>query len=82
MSNTLVNFYRGTLGMGIVISVTYENDRVIFDFGAPFEPSSNVYDGTVKQRINNKVYDALLLDKIPMIEGVFSKKDLKDIDLQ
>ncbi len=82
MSNTLVNFYRGTLGMGIVISVTYENDRVIFDFGAPFEPSSNVYDGTVKQRINNKVYDALLLDKIPMIEGVFSKEDLKDIDLQ
>ena len=82
MSNTLLNFYRGTKGMGIVISVTSGNDRIIFDFGAPFEPATNVFDGVVKQRINNKVYDALLLNKIPMIPGVFSKDDIKDIELQ
>lgn len=68
--------------MGIVISVTYENDRIIFDFGAPFEPGTDVYDGQVKHRIENKVYDSLLLGKIPMVEGVFSKKDIKDIELE
>ena len=42
MSNTMVNFYRGTQGMGVVISVTYDKDRVILDFGAPFTPLSEI----------------------------------------
>lgn len=82
MSNTLLNFYRGCHGMGIVISVSYGKDRVIFDFGAPFEPASNIFDGVVKPRIQNKVYDALLLNKIPMIDGIFSKDDIKDINIE
>ena len=81
MSDTRVKFYKGTHGMGIVISVTYENDRIIFDFGAPFEPENEIYDGYVLKREENRVKDALLLGKIPMVPGVFKKKDLKDIEL-
>jgi len=81
MNNTKVKFYRGCHGMGIVISVAYENDRVIFDFGAPFSPLSEIYDGEVKPRIENRVKDAIVLGRIPPVDGVFSKKDLKDLDV-
>ena len=76
MSNTYLNVYRGTHGMGVVISIRYQKDRVIFDFGAPFSPLSEIYDGEVKPRIQNRVKDALLLGRIPAIPGVFSRKDL------
>ena len=33
MNKTLVRFYRGTRGMGICISITYDKDRIIFDAG-------------------------------------------------
>ena len=79
MSKTAVRFYRGTHGMGIVISVTYDKDRVLFDFGAPFTPLAQVYDGTVLPRNINRVKDAILLERIPPVEGVFSKKDLQDL---
>ena len=81
MSKTVIRFYRGTRGMGICISVTYEKDRIIFDFGAPFSPLAQVYDGTVKTRNTNRVKDAILLGKIPPVEGVFSRKDLQDLDV-
>ncbi len=82
MNKTKVVFYRGTRGMGIVISVSYEKDRVIFDFGAPFTPLAEVYDGTVLHRQTNAVKDALLLGRIPMVPYVFSKEDLQDIPLE
>ena len=81
MNNTVIKFYRGCHGMGIVISVTYDKDRVIFDFGAPFSPLSEIYDGTVKHRFENRVKDAIFLKRIPEIDGVFSKKDLQDLDV-
>ena len=79
MSNTKVKFYRGTHGMGIVISITYGKDRIIFDFGAPFTPLAQVYDGTLKPRYENRVKDAVLLERIPSVEGVFSRHDLQDL---
>ncbi len=79
---TKVNFIRGLHGMGVVIMVTYNKSRVIFDFGAPFEPLSQIYDGTVLLRNKNRVKDALLLDKAPMIDYVYSKKSLDDINLK
>ena len=82
MSNTKVKFYRGTHGMGIVISITYGKDRIIFDFGAPFTPLAQVYDGTLKPRYENRVKDAVLLERIPPVEGVFSRHDLQDLSLQ
>ncbi len=79
MNKTMVRFYRGTHGMGIVISVTNGTDRVIFDFGAPFTPLAQVYDGTLLPRNVNRVKDAILLERIPAVEGVFSRKDLQDL---
>ena len=82
MNKTTVNIYRGTHGMGVVIAVSFDKDRVILDFGAPFTPLSQVYDGEVRVRHVNRVKDALLLERIPAIPGVFSKKDLQDYPLQ
>ena len=79
MSNTMVNFYRGTQGMGVVISVTYDRDRIILDFGAPFTPLAEIYDGTVKPRFRNRVKDAILLQRIPPVPGVFTREDLQDL---
>lgn len=81
MNNTLVNFYRGCHGMGVVISVTHNKDRVIFDFGAPFSPLGEIYDGIVLERYKNRVKDAIILERIPQVPGVFAKNDLKDFDL-
>ncbi len=81
MNKTKVTFYRGTLGMGIVIAVQYNKDRVIFDFGAPFSPLSEVYDGYVKERVAHRVTDALNLGRIPEVPYVFAKKDLFDYPL-
>ena len=78
MNNTILHFYRGTKGMGIVISLRYGHDRIILDFGAPFSPMSEIYDGTVRIRSKNRVIDTLLTGRIPEVPGVFSKEDLKD----
>ena len=32
---TKINFVRGLYGSGVVIMITYNKSRVIFDFGAP-----------------------------------------------
>ncbi|MBQ6655407.1 MAG: hypothetical protein IJM79_07790 [Erysipelotrichaceae bacterium] len=82
MSETRVKFYRGTHGMGIVISVTYDSDRIIFDFGAPFTPLAQVYDGIVRQRETNRVKDAVLLGRIPEVGGVFARRNLQDLSLE
>ena len=82
MNKTEITFYRGCHGMGICIEVKYDKDRVIFDFGAPFEPFSEVYDGTVKHRIINRVKDAILLHKACVIDGIYAKKDLQDLDIK
>jgi len=80
--NTEVNFIRGLKGMGVVIQITYDTSRVIFDFGAPFEPLAQIYDGTVLPRNKNRLKDSLLLNKAPMVNYVYRKEDLGDIDLQ
>ncbi len=81
MSNTRVTFYRGTHGMGIVIAVQYENDRIIFDFGAPFTPLAEIYDGYVKHRMEHRVTDTVMLGRIPEVPYVFAKKELFDYPL-
>lgn len=79
--NTIVNFIRGLHGMGVVIQISYDHSRVIFDFGAPFEPLNQIYDGTVLPRYRNRLKDSLLLNKAPMVDYVYSQKDLQDIPL-
>ena len=50
---TEIRFHEGLKGSGVVVSVTHENYRLIFDFGAPFRPNTNFYDGVVLHRKEN-----------------------------
>ena len=81
MSNTNITFYRGCHGMGILIEVKYKKDRVIFDFGAPFDPLANIYDGTVLPRIENRVKDAIFLKRAMNVPGLYSAKDVNGLDV-
>lgn len=82
MDKTKLTFYRGTAGMGVVISVSYGIDRIIFDFGAPFDPKNEVYDKTVRRRVKRAAFDSLVLGKIPPVPGVFSRDVLNGRDLK
>ena len=78
-----LQFFEGVTGSGIVASITYGNSRVIFDFGAPFNPMTQPYDGQVEKREKAWVRDAIRLSQIPAIDGVFSEKDLvSDSEIQ
>jgi len=74
--NTELVFHEGLTGSGVVASITYGNSRVIFDFGAPFNPMTQPYDGQVERRKKAWIKDALRLGQIPPIDGVFAEKDL------
>lgn len=70
-------FYEGLSGSGVVASITYGKSRVIFDFGAPFNPMTQPYDGQVERRVKSWVKDAIRLGQIPPIDGVFCESDLE-----
>lgn len=76
--NSKIKFYEGVTGDGIVASITYGKSRVIFDFGGPFNPMTQPYDGQVEKRKKSRVRDAIRLGQIPPVDGVFSEKDLGD----
>ena len=82
MNKTNVTFYRGCHGMGILIEVKYDKDRVIFDFGAPFNPLSEIYDGEVRVRDKGRVKDAIFLDRTKPVKGIFAKEDIQGLDLE
>ena len=81
MSRTYIEFHKGLHGSGVVISITYNKSRVICDFGAPYEPQSQVFDNTVRQRVENRVKDALTLGHTPAINGVYDRKDITGLDI-
>ena len=64
-----------TIG-GVNASITYGKDRVIFEFGTAFEPSTAVFDGIVEPRSENWVRDLLKIGILPKIDGVYRRKDL------
>ena len=76
--NSKIKFYEGVTGDGIVASIAYGKSRVIFDFGGPFNPMTQPYDGQVEKREKSWVRDAISLGQIPPVDGVFSEKDLGD----
>lgn len=76
--NSKIKFYEGVTGDGVVASITYGKSRVIFDFGGPFNPMTQPYDGQVEKRKQSWVRDAIKLGQIPPVDGVFSEKDLGD----
>ncbi len=76
--NSKIKFYEGVAGDGVVASITYDKSRVIFDFGGPFNPLTQPYDGQVEKRKKSWVRDAIRLGQIPPVDGVFSEADLGD----
>ena len=82
MSNTHIEFHKGLRGSGVVVSVTYNNSRVIFDFGAPYEPQNQVYDNDIRRRVKNKIKDGIILGNVPPIDGIFDEDHVKGIDIK
>jgi ribonuclease J len=64
-----------TIG-GVVCSVEYGKDRVIFEMGSAYDPKFDVYDGKVLIRNKAWVRDAIRVNKIPAIHGIYRKQDL------
>jgi len=73
---TELRVHEGLKGSGVVCSLTYDTFRVVFDFGAPFKPDTQIYDGTVLHRHKNALLDALRLKETPLLDGVYSKDSL------
>lgn len=69
-------FHEGLRGSGVVASLTYGRSRVIFDFGAPFTPLTQPFDGQLERRSKAWVADAIRLGQIPPVDGVFRAADL------
>ncbi len=65
-----------TIG-GVVCSVTYGNDRVIFEMGSAYSPVDDVYDGTVLPRAKAWVKDAIRTHKVPAIHGLYRRQDIE-----
>lgn len=64
-----------TIG-GVVCSVEYGKDRVIFEMGSAYNPETDVYDGAVLPRSKAWVKDAIRTQKIPAIHGLYRKQDI------
>ncbi len=73
---TELRVHEGLKGSGVVCSLTYDKHRVVFDFGAPFKPDMQIYDGYILHRCDNALLDALRLKETPMLDGVYAKKAL------
>jgi ribonuclease J len=78
-SHTKIRFWGGlrTIG-GTIVSVEYENSRVIFDFGLFYNPAEN-FSEIVKTRYNSLVEDYINLNKIPAINGIYSRKNIRNL---
>ncbi len=79
-NKTRIQFFGGlrTIG-GTIVSIEYNQSRVIFDFGLTFSPATNILDGYVKERKESILQDYLRLGLIPAIDGIFSNDKLKGI---
>ena len=79
---TKIKFYSGlnTIG-GVVMSLIYGNERILLEIGAAFEPSKDVIDPVMNLRVDNYLYDELCLERVPLVEGLYSKKHILDFDL-
>lgn len=79
ITKTKIRFWNGlkTIG-GTVISVEYGKSRVVFDFGLNYIPSES-FSGVVKNRPHALVEDYINLNRIPPIDGLYSRKDLRNL---
>lgn len=79
---TVFTMYSGlrTIG-GVNASVSYGKDRVIFEFGSAYDPSTAVFDGTVESRRKNWIRDRLKVGLLPRVDGIYRREDLGDYPL-
>lgn len=71
---TTLTFYSGmrTIG-GTVIAIEHNNHRLIFDFGYVV---NSIFDDVLGPRPETLVQDALRLNALPKVDGIFSRADL------
>ena len=77
MTETKIRIYSGldTIG-GVVMEIRYENCRAFFEAGMAYDPAFDMFDGKVSRR-DNIVADDLWLNQIPLIDGIYRKKDIE-----
>ena len=64
------------------MSITYGKERILLEIGTAFEPKKEIFDGFVNHRVENYLVDELKVGRVPKVEGIYSRKYLKDYDLQ
>ena len=60
-----------TIG-GVIASVTYGKNRVIFEFGAAYDPAAPVFDQAIELRPNHWVGDLLKNGSAPQESTAFT----------
>jgi len=64
-----------TIG-GVVASLEYGKDRVVFEFGAAYDPKTDIFDRHVERRRQNWIRDSLRLGILPRMDGIYRREDL------
>lgn len=77
---TELRFHEGLKGSGVVVSVTYGDHLLMFDFGAPFRPDTNFYDGIILHRKDSALRDSIRLGETVSVDGIYPEKDLRMFD--
>ncbi|MDT8718967.1 hypothetical protein IAI10_20140 [Clostridium sp. 19966] len=77
-SQTKIKFYSGTRKIGgTVVSIEYENERIIIDFGRGFTPAAAILDKK-NAMLDNYVEKYLTLGMLPKIDGFYSEKNIPE----
>ncbi|MFC0212715.1 MBL fold metallo-hydrolase [Paenibacillus chartarius] len=79
-SKTSVRFWSGlrTIG-GTVVTVQYEDAKIVFDFGAAYNPAANVLDGQVRLRQGALLHDYIRLGTLPGVDGLYEAEQLRGL---
>lgn len=77
-TETKIKFYAGTRKIGgTVVTIEYENERVILDFGRGFTPAAAILDNK-NVKIDNYTEKYLTLGMLPKIDGFYSQENIPD----
>jgi len=79
---TKIKFYSGldTIG-GVVMSLVYGKERILLEIGTAFEPAKDLIDPIMNLRKENALYDELCLERVPLVEGLYSRENIRNFDL-
>lgn len=69
-----------TIG-GVIFSLTYGKERLLFEFGTSYDPACDIYDRYVEARKTNKNRDAIKIGAAPRIDGIYRKEDCEGLEL-